>query len=68
MDFIDFLSTLSNTLEEIEVHGRNNIDKMYACFFAIDRMKSSLINAIEQAKKEEEKPKEDPIDGGDGDG
>ena len=54
MGFIEFLDRLHNTLEEIEVHGKNNIESMYACMRAISEMKESIIQSMqaEMAKKQ----------------
>ena len=61
MNFLEFLDTLQNTLDEIEVRGRKNIDAMSASMNAIEAMKNSIIASFQQ---EIAKPTE-TVDGGD---
>lgn len=42
MEFITFLNVLDNTLDNIEVHGRENVDRMAGIFRAIDNMRYQL--------------------------
>ena len=42
MDIIQFLDTLANTLEQIEVKGRENHNRLMGCFIAIDQMKYAI--------------------------
>ena len=60
MGFLDFLNTLENTLDGIDVHGKENVNKLNACFFAIDDMRESILSSI---KSELKKP-----DGGEDNG
>lgn len=43
MDWFVFLDTMENTLEQVEVHGKNNIDCMLGCFIAIQDARNYLI-------------------------
>ena len=49
------LDTLANTLDCIEVKGRNNVDGMLGCMGAIDQMKLMILDGI---KEQKEKAKE----------
>lgn len=42
MDFLGFLNRMEITLNDIEVKGRDNIDKLYACMLAIDQMRQAI--------------------------
>ena len=53
MGLLDFLNTLENTLESIEVKGKHNIDAMAGCFMAIEQMRDSF---CAMAQKELMKP------------
>ena len=43
MDWMAFLTALENTLNEIEVKGKQNNDHLMGCFIAIDRAKEFLM-------------------------
>ena len=69
MSFLEFLDRMANTLDTVEVHGRSNVDSMNACFIAIEQMRASIVNMAQQKPtQEEEKPQEEPVDGGGEDG
>lgn len=42
MNILDFLNALENTLNELSITGRDNMDKLMGCFIAIDRLRESL--------------------------
>ena len=44
MDILKFLNTLENTLENITVNGRKNLDRLMGCFIAIDEMRSAIMS------------------------
>ena len=70
MNFVEFLDTLANTLDDIEVHGRENVNLMAVCFSAIEQMRDSIMNMPQRMKPDEEKPEEqqEPVVGGEKDG
>ena len=70
MSWLEFLNTLEETLNHIEVKGKVNIDYMNGCFYAIEQMRQSLFSLAQQEKqKEEDKPPEEKLGkGGDEDG
>ena len=78
MNFVEFLTTLENTLDEISVCGKGNVDRMNACFIAINEMRNSILQmaqkrnaeaTVVQKLKEEETPVDTPTeDGGETDG
>ena len=51
MNILDFLNKLENTLEEIEVKGRNNHDRLMGCFIAIDQLRQALLNATKDGEE-----------------
>lgn len=55
MGFLEFLNVMENTLNTIEVKGRQNINSLYACLNAIDEMRSSIVASMreEMAKKQD---------------
>ena len=61
MSFFQFLDALENTLDSIEVKGKENVERLLGCLNAIDDMRNSLYRSMEQevAKKTE------PVNGGD---
>ena len=69
MSFLEFLVTLENTMSGIEVKGKENVEKMFACFGAIENMKNSLMSMANTQPKEEMQQEEAPtVTGGDEDG
>lgn len=42
MDILGFLNRMEFTLNDIEVKGRDNLDKLYACMLAIDQMRQEI--------------------------
>lgn len=48
MDIINFLNMLENTLSDISVKGKDNVDKLMGCFIAIDRTRAQLIKESEE--------------------
>ena len=42
MSLFEFLGTLENTLNEIEVKGKKNINYLGGCFRAIDELRKAL--------------------------
>ncbi len=48
MDILSFLNTLENTLCNLEVRGRDNIDRLMGCFIAIDNMKQAILKDGEE--------------------
>jgi hypothetical protein len=52
MNFVEFLTTLENTLNEVSVCGKNNVDKLSACFIAIEEMRNSIIQMAQKHKEE----------------
>lgn len=50
MDWNVWLNTLENTLEQIDVKGRENHDYLVGCFIAIDKAREAL--AMEQQMKQ----------------
>ena len=53
MDWLTFLNALENTLNQIEVKGKENLDCMYGCFIAIDKARQTVLA--------EQKPPEEAI-------
>lgn len=43
MSFLEFLNTLENTLDELEVKGKRNINYLGGCFRAIEEARKSLM-------------------------
>ena len=68
MSFVEFLTTLENTLESINICGKDNIDRMNACFIAIDEMRNSIIQMAQKHKEEETPVDTSTGDGGEKDG
>ena len=64
MNFLQFLATLENTLEQISVRGKEDIDRMEGIFFAITKMRKEII--LEMGK--EENPNKQEPQGGEVDG
>jgi len=43
MDWLSFLNAMENTLNEIEVKGKQNMDYLVGCFIAIDKAREIVI-------------------------
>ena len=43
MNFLQFLNTLENTLENISIRGRDDLERMGGIYAAIDQMRQSLL-------------------------
>ena len=42
MDILRFLDILENTLNSIDVKGRDNLNRMVGCLMAIDKMREAM--------------------------
>lgn len=62
MDFLTFLNTMLNSLNTIEVRGKENIDTLYGCIVATESMRNSLIS-LGTAEQKDEQPKGGDVDG-----
>lgn len=49
---LPMFDTFENTLDAIEVKGRENHDRMLGCMSAIDQMRSIVLANIEKSNKE----------------
>ena len=49
---LPMLDTFENTLDLIEVKGRENHDRVLGCMGAIDKMRSIILANIEKSSKE----------------
>lgn len=49
---LPMLDTMRNTLELIEVKGRDNLDRMLGCLSATDQMQSIVLANIQKSDKE----------------
>ena len=47
MDFLTFLNLLENTIENIDVHGRENVSRIAGIYQAIDNMRYQLTSKEE---------------------
>lgn len=47
MSLLEFLNTLENTLNELEVKGKKNINYLYGCFVAIEDARKSILSVPE---------------------
>jgi len=56
MNIIGMLDQLANSLEQIEIKGRDNIDIMLGCMIAIDKIKSVISEYMQPTKETVEKP------------
>lgn len=56
MDFQTFLNLLENTLEEIRVAGRQDTERMFSIYQAIDRMRGQIAKGGEQDGRQVDKP------------
>lgn len=56
MNIIAMLDQLANSLGQIEIKGRDNIDIMLGCMIAIDRIKSVISEYMQPTKEAVEKP------------
>ena len=63
MNIIGMLDQLANSLEQIEIKGRDNIDIMLGCMIAIDKIKSVISEYMQPTKEAVEKPKVGEDDG-----
>ena len=44
MDFLTFLNTMRNSLNQIEVKGKENLDTLFSCILATESMIDSIKN------------------------
>ena len=54
MNIFEFLNRLETTLEKIKVSGKEDTNRMYATFVAIDELRESLKNEMHKALKDGE--------------
>ena len=64
MDFLQFLNTLENTLNQITVHGRPNIERMAGIFMAIDKQRSSIMESMQKDGEEDGRQVDRHVGGG----
>lgn len=47
------IKAVRRTLEEIDVRGRNNIDKMLGCMMTLDQIIVEMSQPVQEAKNDE---------------
>ena len=52
MDFLQFLNTLENTLEQISIRGRDDADRMTGIFMAIDNQRAMILASMKKGGDE----------------
>lgn len=46
MSFLEFLDTLKNTLDDITVCGKENINRMFSIYMAIDGQRQAILSSM----------------------
>ena len=54
MNFLQFLNTLENTLENISIRGRDDLERVGGICAAIDQMRHSILNPHKKEGGEED--------------
>lgn len=63
MNIIGMLDQLANSLGQIEIKGRENIDIMLGCMIAIDQIKAVFTEFMQPTEEAVEKPEVGEEDG-----